>query len=153
MKIEFLHDFTLFVTDLHLNMLISLPFNTIWGLKTLGLTPHSDCVISRLTPLCPGMCGRCACCSTPSTRCTRAPQSRASSTSLSPLQHQPCHRVIFQVNLWCPSPCPIIDSNHSFLSSDSGLFRAADIANFQRQSQNIPARVELQVRASFTIFA
>ena len=44
-------------------------------------------------------------------------------------------------------------SFHSFLSSDSGLFRAADIANFQRQSQNIPARVELQVRSFFIIFA
>ena len=40
-----------------------------------------------------------------------------------------------------------VNTNHSFLSSDSGLFRAADIANFQRQSQNIPARVELQVRS------
>ena len=41
----------------------------------------------------------------------------------------------------------------TFLSSDSGLFRAADIANFQRQSQNIPARVELQVRAFLTVLA
>ena len=140
-------------------MLISLSFDTIRPLKTLGLTPALILTLCHIktdnviTPLWPGMCGRCACCSTPSTRCTRAPRSRASSTSPSPPPHQPCHRVIFQVNLWCPSPCPIFDSNHSFLSSDSGLFRAADIANFQRQSQNIPARVELQVRASFTIFA
>ena len=42
---------------------------------------------------------------------------------------------------------PRVNTNHSFLSPDSGLFRAADIANFQRQSQNIPARVELQVKS------